>query len=223
MEAKISRCSNPATEGRLHLFRVRRPGMKTRPTLSKHALSNARCKWLIFSFYCPSGYGNLSPKTSVGKLATILYAMFGIPLMLLYMATIGRVLSACFKYLYSKICRCVVIIIVCVAAASDDNEGRGFAVVVVEGVFLTETCHGLQNNGTHTMSCPGVEIEGSTVIIISYVIPPPNMTGLGEENVKLFYGRLSIDHTTFPLSLSLPQVHRPASPEQGHHRSGKDM
>lgn len=38
-----------------------------------------------FSF-CVSGYGNLTPKTPWGKIATVSYALVGIPLMLLYMA-----------------------------------------------------------------------------------------------------------------------------------------
>lgn len=52
------------------------------------------------------GYGNLTPKTDVGKILTIIYALIGIPLMLLYMTNIGHILGSSFKYTYSKICRC---------------------------------------------------------------------------------------------------------------------
>ncbi|XP_040565694.1 uncharacterized protein [Lepeophtheirus salmonis] len=52
------------------------------------------------------GYGNLTPKTDVGKIATIFYALIGIPLMLLYMNNIGHILGTSFKYTYSKFCRC---------------------------------------------------------------------------------------------------------------------
>jgi len=52
-----------------------------------------------------TGYGNLTPKTDVGKLATIFYALVGIPLMLLYMTTIGSILATSFKYTYTKFCR----------------------------------------------------------------------------------------------------------------------
>ncbi len=61
-------------------------------------------------FFCspfPTGYGNLTPKTDVGKLMTILYALVGIPLMLLYMTNIGHILGSSFKYTYSKFCRWV--------------------------------------------------------------------------------------------------------------------
>ncbi len=51
------------------------------------------------------GYGNLTPKTDVGKLMTVLYALVGIPLMLLYMTNIGHILGSSFKYTYSKFCR----------------------------------------------------------------------------------------------------------------------
>ena len=52
-----------------------------------------------------SGYGNLTPKTDLGKLATIIYALIGIPLMFLYMANIGDILGTSFKYMYTKFCR----------------------------------------------------------------------------------------------------------------------
>ena len=52
-----------------------------------------------------AGYGNLTPKTDLGKLATILYAVLGIPLMFLYMRNMGNVLGDSFKYVYAKMCR----------------------------------------------------------------------------------------------------------------------
>ena len=52
------------------------------------------------------GYGNLTPRTVLGKAMTIVYALFGIPLMFIYMANIGAILATSFKYIYSKLCRC---------------------------------------------------------------------------------------------------------------------
>ncbi|EEC11531.1 acid-sensitive two pore domain K+ channel dTASK-7, putative, partial [Ixodes scapularis] len=43
-------------------------------------------------------YGNIAPKTNWGKMVTILYAIVGIPLMLLYLTNIGDILARAFKY-----------------------------------------------------------------------------------------------------------------------------
>ena len=51
------------------------------------------------------GYGNLVPKTPMGKIVTMFYALVGIPLMLIYSATIGSILATGFKYIYTKLCR----------------------------------------------------------------------------------------------------------------------
>ena len=51
------------------------------------------------------GYGNLVPKTPMGKIVTMFYALVGIPLMLIYSATIGSILAKGFKYIYTKLCR----------------------------------------------------------------------------------------------------------------------
>lgn len=41
-----------------------------------------------------------------GKIATILYAIFGIPLMLLYLTNIGGILAKAFRFVYGKFCTC---------------------------------------------------------------------------------------------------------------------
>lgn len=58
-------------------------------------------RMLHFSFL---GYGNIAPKTNWGKLATIFYAIFGIPLMFLYLTNIGNILAKSFKYVYGRLC-----------------------------------------------------------------------------------------------------------------------
>lgn len=50
------------------------------------------------------GYGSVSPRTSWGKLVTIIYALIGIPLMLLYLSATGDVLARSFRRLYGKMC-----------------------------------------------------------------------------------------------------------------------
>ena len=57
---------------------------------------------------CKSGYGNLTTRTSLGKVVTIMYALVGIPLMFIYMANIGTILATAFKYSYSKLGRSVI-------------------------------------------------------------------------------------------------------------------
>ncbi|KAH9501844.1 two pore domain potassium channel [Dermatophagoides farinae] len=52
------------------------------------------------------GYGNISPRTDRGKLMTILYAIIGIPLMLLYLTNIGDILAKSFRYVYGGLCSC---------------------------------------------------------------------------------------------------------------------
>ncbi|XP_068623772.1 potassium channel subfamily K member 18 [Battus philenor] len=52
------------------------------------------------------GYGHLSPRTSWGKLVTILYALLGMPLFLLYVTNVGQLLARWFKCLYALVCLC---------------------------------------------------------------------------------------------------------------------
>nr|XP_027203314.1 uncharacterized protein LOC113797174 [Dermatophagoides pteronyssinus] len=51
------------------------------------------------------GYAN-RPLTVEGKLTTIIYALFGIPIMLLFLSTIGSLLGRGLKYLYQFCCHC---------------------------------------------------------------------------------------------------------------------
>jgi len=52
------------------------------------------------------GYGHIVPETREGKIATIFYAIFGMPLFLLYLSNIGDILATSFKWIYSRICKC---------------------------------------------------------------------------------------------------------------------
>ncbi|CAH1986265.1 unnamed protein product [Acanthoscelides obtectus] len=46
------------------------------------------------------GYGNMVPKTAYGKLATVIYALFGIPLYILYFLNVGDALAEGFRWIY---------------------------------------------------------------------------------------------------------------------------
>ncbi|CAL8077642.1 unnamed protein product [Orchesella dallaii] len=63
---------------------------------------------LMFSLsvYTTIGYGNLTPKTDWGKATTCIYALFGIPLLLLYMANVGDLLATSFQQFYRTLNRC---------------------------------------------------------------------------------------------------------------------
>lgn len=50
------------------------------------------------------GYGNIAPKTPIGRLVTMLYAIAGIPLMLYCLSNIGNVMAHSFKFIYWKLC-----------------------------------------------------------------------------------------------------------------------
>ncbi|XP_033329528.2 TWiK family of potassium channels protein 18 [Megalopta genalis] len=52
------------------------------------------------------GYGNICPKTKWGKVVTIVYAIIGMPLFLLYLTNIGDILAKSFKWTYARCCLC---------------------------------------------------------------------------------------------------------------------
>lgn len=55
-----------------------------------------------------TGYGNIIPRTKLGKVTTIAYAIFGMPLFLLYLSNIGDIMARSFKWFYAKVflCKC---------------------------------------------------------------------------------------------------------------------
>lgn len=53
-----------------------------------------------------TGYGHVTPKTAAGKVVTVLYAVVGIPIVLMFMSNIGNVLAKIFIAIFSYICRC---------------------------------------------------------------------------------------------------------------------
>jgi len=50
------------------------------------------------------GYGHIAPKTPVGKIVTIFYAILGIPLTVLCWSNIGDAMANAFRFTYWKIC-----------------------------------------------------------------------------------------------------------------------
>lgn len=54
-----------------------------------------------------TGYGNIAPRTALGKAVTMGYAVLGIPLMLIYLSSVGSLLSRCVRGVFSRaVCCC---------------------------------------------------------------------------------------------------------------------
>jgi hypothetical protein len=51
-----------------------------------------------------SGYGNIAPKTHWGRVVTILYAMVGMPLFLVWASQMGSLLAQTFQFFYANVC-----------------------------------------------------------------------------------------------------------------------
>lgn len=49
------------------------------------------------------GYGHITTKTTQGKIATILYSAFGVPLMMLFVANIGSTMAKTFAFVFRRI------------------------------------------------------------------------------------------------------------------------
>lgn len=62
------------------------------------------CIFFFLSFF--QGFGDTTPETTLGKTVTIVYALVGIPLMLLYLSNVGEVLARGVKRVYNFLCCC---------------------------------------------------------------------------------------------------------------------
>lgn len=60
------------------------------------------------------GYGNMVPKTKEGKILTLFYALFGIPLYILYFKNMGKLFAGGFKWVYRRLYEC--------STEKDENE-----------------------------------------------------------------------------------------------------
>lgn len=58
------------------------------------------------SVFTMLGYGNMVPRTTAGKILTVVYAVFGIPLYVLYFLNMGKVLAQTFRWVYTKMYEC---------------------------------------------------------------------------------------------------------------------
>ncbi|VEL19404.1 unnamed protein product, partial [Protopolystoma xenopodis] len=52
------------------------------------------------------GYGQIAPATMWGRINCILYAIIGIPLMLIFLARVGDIMARFFRFAYINLCCC---------------------------------------------------------------------------------------------------------------------
>ena len=62
------------------------------------------CALINYCTFFVSGYGHITPKTDLGRVVTILYAIVGIPLTLLTIANLGGYMATAFRLLYKNVC-----------------------------------------------------------------------------------------------------------------------
>lgn len=68
-----------------------------------HVSSVINFNTFFFSLACLiSGYGNIAPRTTLGRVVTLAYALLGIPLTLVYLSSTGGVLARVARGVFSR-------------------------------------------------------------------------------------------------------------------------
>ena len=68
---------------------------------SQQSVEREICKLRIIE---ASGYGHIAPKTMWGQIATMVYAVFGLPIFMLWLSNVGTLLAQTFTFLYANVC-----------------------------------------------------------------------------------------------------------------------
>ncbi|VDK35791.1 unnamed protein product [Taenia asiatica] len=71
----------------------------------------SRWNWVNALYFCATvvttiGYGHVAPTTQWGRLVCMFYCILGIPLLLIYLGSIGQMLAYLFRLVYMNICCC---------------------------------------------------------------------------------------------------------------------
>ncbi|XP_064555940.1 uncharacterized protein LOC135440606 [Drosophila montana] len=101
--------NNPATEAVLlhthfHHHRLAGGGVGGPP----HEWNFAKAFLYSLTVLTTIGYGNIAPRTALGRIVTLAYAFFGIPLTLVYLSSTGSILAKVAREVFSKaLCCCL--------------------------------------------------------------------------------------------------------------------
>ena len=74
------------------------------------------------------GYGNLTPKTALGKMVTCLYALIGIPLMLLCLSNLGQLMAASLQFAFNRFYCCT-----CYCPSSSSASSSSSSAITIGG------------------------------------------------------------------------------------------
>ncbi|EUB64695.1 Potassium channel subfamily K member protein [Echinococcus granulosus] len=71
----------------------------------------SKWNWVNALYFCATvvttiGYGHVAPTTQWGRLVCVFYCILGIPLLLIYLGSIGQMLAYLFRLTYMNICCC---------------------------------------------------------------------------------------------------------------------
>jgi hypothetical protein len=106
-----------------------------------------------------TGYGNLAPKTPEGKVVTMLYALVGVPLMLLCLSNLGTLLAGTFQFAYSHAC--------CYACAKNYHQEH-------KEQDRDRHLHYPQHCKNHTMAYAKAKLVSELPREVAFPAAPPN-------------------------------------------------
>ncbi|OQV25261.1 hypothetical protein BV898_00945 [Hypsibius exemplaris] len=118
------------------------------------------------------GYGHITPKTIWGKLITMLYAIIGIPLMLLCLANIGDALAHAFKFFYWKVC--------CLYCELKKRRKR---LMRIQSVRMSRKSHRSSANTMLSNNVGGGGTQQNNSLHTSFKVRPPSSATLKSQEL----------------------------------------
>ena len=124
------------------------------------------------------------PITPIGKIVTMIYAVIGVPLFLLYLSNIGEIFATSFKWTYSRLCKCQLLRrrrqyrVDALPNAIQGLEEQGSRVTASEGSIESSICSGeeedeyedeVDENKPESLNRVSVPISLSLTVMIAYI------------------------------------------------------